>query len=108
MSLQNSFRALADPTRRQILVILREHDQSIAELAGKFDMTRAAVKKHLSVLESGQLISVQAHGRERINHFEPEGMKAVQDWLQYFDQFWDNKLSALQAAVDDYESTKND
>ena len=57
-NVQNAFRALADPTRRGILMFLSEQDMTIAEVSGHFEITRAAVKKHLTILEEGELISV--------------------------------------------------
>ncbi len=106
-AVQGAFRALADPTRRDILVFLSERDMTVGEVAACFDMTRAAVKKHLTVLEKGALISVQPRGRERINRLEPLGLKTVADWLSYFDQFWDARLAALQDAIEDEERSKN-
>lgn len=100
---QAAFRALADPSRRMILVHLSDKDMTIGEVAEQFDMTRAAVKKHLTVLEEGKLISVRAKGRERINRLEPAGLKPVSDWLGYFNQFWDERLSRLQDAIDKNE-----
>ena len=97
---QSTFRALADPTRRDILVMLRRQEMTIAEVANNFDMTRAAVKKHLTVLSDGGLISVRAHGRERLNTFNPQGMAPVLDWLTYFDAFWDERLSALKSTIE--------
>lgn len=79
---------------------LSSGDMTIGEVADRFDMTRAAVKKHLTVLESGRLISVHARGRERINRLEPAGLKPVSDWVSYFSQFWDDRLDRLQQAVD--------
>jgi DNA-binding transcriptional ArsR family regulator len=96
---QATFRALADPTRREILLILRGKDLSIGEVAQNFDMTRAAVAKHLSILESGQLITITAKGRERINHLEPDALQAVSDWVAFFNSFWDDRLTALQRAI---------
>lgn len=93
---QNSFRALADPTRRDILMLLSRQEMTIGEIAAEFPITRAAVKKHLNMLEEGQLISVHPSGRERINRLQPQGLKNVTEWMNYFDQFWDDKLSALQ------------
>ena len=98
---QPVFRALADPTRRQILLNLREQDQTIAQVAQPFNITRAAVKKHLSILEQGNLIKVQARGRERINSLQPENLRLADEWLHYFSSFWDEKLNALQQAVKD-------
>ena len=97
---QGAFRALADPTRRQILVHLSKQDMSIGDLVDRFDMTRAAVKKHLTILEEGALISVHAQGRERINRLEPFALKSVADWLGYFSRFWDQRLGDLKSAID--------
>ena len=103
---QGAFRALSDPTRRGILMLLSEQDMTIGDVSEHFDITRAAVKKHLNILEEGALISVHASGRERINRLEPLGLKSAVDWLNYFNQFWDEKLSALQQAVEDEQSNQ--
>lgn len=100
---QNAFKALADPTRRNILMRLSVEDLTIAELTEHFPMTRAAVKKHLSILKAGHLISVRVNGREKINHLEPNGFKDAQAWMSYFDQFWDSKLMALNIAIDNQQ-----
>lgn len=100
---QDTFRALADPTRREILHLLTTSDLSIAEVSDQFDMTRAAVKKHLTVLSDGGLITVIPKGRERINQFRPEGLKPVIDWIATFDMFWDDRLDALKAAIQQFE-----
>jgi DNA-binding transcriptional ArsR family regulator len=100
MEPQPTFRALADPTRRDILLMLRGKDMTIAEVADNFDMTRAAVKKHLTVLSDGGLITVRAQGRERINTINTAGMAPVLDWLTFFDAFWDDRLNALITAIE--------
>ena len=97
---QDSFKALADPTRRMILMHLSTKDMTIGEITDHFDMTRAAVKKHLNILEDGQLISVRRSGRERINTLEPIGLKSVSDWLSYFDQFWNHRLTTLKNIIE--------
>lgn len=97
---QLTFRALADPTRRDILIMLRKSDLTIAQVAQNFDMTRAAVKKHLTMLSDGGLITVETRGRERVNRLNPEGMAPVLDWLSYFDTFWDEHLSALKTSIE--------
>ncbi len=108
VELQSVFRALSDPTRRDILVFLSRQDMTIGEVADRFDITRAAVKKHLTVLEQGDLISVHPRGRERINRLEPLGLKTANDWLNHFDRFWDQRLHALQDAVENKENDNND
>lgn len=73
---------------------------TIGELVNQFAITRAAVRKHLTVLEQGQLVSVRAEGRERITKLEPAGMRTVLEWITYFDQFWDSKLAKLKTAAE--------
>lgn len=105
-NVQNAFRALADPTRRGILLFLSEQDMTIGEVCEHFDITRGAIKKHLNILEEGALISVHASGRERINHLEPKGLNLVTDWLNYFDRFWTKHLDELQVALEVEETKK--
>ena len=102
-ALQGAFRALADPTRRDILMFLREQDMTIGEVVEHFDVTRGAIKKHLVVLEEGGLISVHPRGRERVNRLEPDGLKSIDAWLGYFHRFWDQKLSNLKKAAEKAE-----
>jgi len=97
---QSVFRALADPTRRDILRLLSDRDMTIAEVSENFDMTRAAVKKHLTALSDGGLITVEPRGRERINRLDPAGFAPVIDWLGFFDRFWDTRLEALKTAIE--------
>jgi DNA-binding transcriptional ArsR family regulator len=97
---QPVFRSLADPTRRAVVMLLAEQDLSVGMIAKQFDMTRPAVAKHLGVLRDSGLISIHQHGRERINHLNPEALKAAFDWLRYFDRFWDDRLAALKDAVE--------
>lgn len=97
---QLGFRALADPTRRDILRLLASNQMTIAEVAENFDMTRAAVKKHLSILSEGALIFVEVDGRTRVNKLNPDGLKRVFDWFSYFDAFWDDRLNALKSEIE--------
>jgi len=106
-NLQGAFRALADPTRRQILMELSTRDMTIGEVVGRFDITRGAVKKPLTILEEGKLISVHSAGRTRINKLEPSSLKPVVDWINYFDRFWDDRLGDLKKAIE-HETGKND
>ena len=97
---QSAFRALSDPTRRDILRLLTQQDMTIAEVTDQFDITRPAIKKHLTILQEGNLIQVQAKGRERVNSLNPAGMAPVLDWLDYFNTFWDDRLSTLKAVIE--------
>ncbi len=105
-SVNGAFRALADPTRRQILMHLSDEDMTIGAVCERFDMTRGAIKKHLTILEEGALISVHAKGRERINRLEPAGLKSAADWLTHFDRFWDSRLADLRTAIENENNTE--
>ncbi|MEO0931490.1 MAG: metalloregulator ArsR/SmtB family transcription factor [Pseudomonadota bacterium] len=94
------FRALADPTRRDILRLLASNEMTIAEVAENFEMTRAAVKKHLSILREGNLITTQVSGRTRVNTLNPDGLRQVFDWFGYFDAFWDERLNTLKSEIE--------
>lgn len=100
ISAQPCFRALSDPTRRDILRLLSGEAMTIQEVAAHFDMTRAAVKKHLTILAEGDLITVEARGRTKINRINAKGFQPVFDWLGYFDQFWDDRLLALRDVIE--------
>jgi len=95
-----AFRALGDPTRRAILMHLRQQDLTIAEVVDRFELTRTAVRKHLLILEEGELISVSRRGKERVSQLNPDGLKSAAEWFNYFDSFWDSKLSSLKQAVE--------
>ena len=97
---QPIFRALADPTRRAIIAMLSEGPRSISDIAAEFDMTRPAVAKHLAILKDGGVISVEPHGRERINRLNPQALRTAADWLNTFDRFWDDRLAALKTLVE--------
>ncbi len=99
-AIQVAFRALSDSTRRDIIMMLSEQDMTIGDVVKKFEITRAAVKKHLIILEQGNLISVHQQGRERINRLNPVALKTANDWLNHFSRFWDNKLSKLQQVIE--------
>lgn len=102
---QGVFRALSDPTRREILKLLSNDELTIAEVAEQFEISRGAVKKHLQILEEGELIHVYQRGRERVNQLQPASLKAASEWLSYFSQFWDTKLTALHDAIQQHKDS---
>jgi len=98
--MQTVFRAISDPTRRQILGLLADQAMTIGEVTDHFEITRPAIAKHLHILEEGNLIRVEIRGRERLNHFNPDPLKNVSDWVAIFDRFWDAKLDNLKNALE--------
>ena len=97
---QMGFRTLADPTRRNILRMLAVSDMTIAEVSENFLMTRAAVKKHLTILSDGNLITTRVRGRSRLNTLNVDGLKQVFDWFEFFDTFWDDRLNTLKREIE--------
>lgn len=95
------FQAIADPTRRHILQLLAVRNKPISLIAENFAISRTAVVKHLTILEQAELVSSQKKGREKIYTLHVERLKELEDWLQYFDLYWDNKLAQLQSMVEE-------
>ncbi len=87
--------ALADPTRRGILARLATGDATVGELAAPYDMSLAAVSKHLKVLEGAGLISRGREAQWRPCHLEARPLKAVADWVDDFERFWTRNLDSL-------------
>jgi|TARA_B110000503_G_C6966057_1_gene337199 DNA-binding transcriptional ArsR family regulator len=82
--------------------MLRDHNMTVAQVSENFDMTRAAVKKHLTVLPDGGLITTTKRGQTRARtHERPnsQGLAPVLDWLGFFDAFWDDRLTALKSGA---------
>jgi DNA-binding transcriptional ArsR family regulator len=100
------FSALADPTRRAILVRLTDGDASVSELAVPFDMSQPAISKHLRVLESAGLISRSKVATSRYSHLEARPLKEATEWMGT--QFWSESFDRLDAALADYLATEAD
>ncbi|HWL23955.1 MAG TPA: metalloregulator ArsR/SmtB family transcription factor [Ureibacillus sp.] len=94
------FQAIADPTRRKVLHLLSSKNQSIAEIASQFDISRTAVVKHLNILADAGLVSGEKQGKEKIYYLQPEPLKELKDWLAYYERFWHNKLTKLKYVVE--------
>src|ERR1043165_8237909 len=90
------FQVIADPSRRQMLMMLSKDSMTINALAENFDMSRPAVSKHIKILYGAGFISIKDIGRERHCVLKQDGFNELQDFISYFDKFWINKLSKLQ------------
>ena len=94
--LDTVFAALADPTRRQILVMLLEDDMAVTDVAEPFDMSLAAISKHLTILTRAGLISQDKRGRVKWCKLEPDAMRDASIWMQSFGQFEAVHLDAFE------------
>jgi len=97
------FSALADPTRRAIVVRLAEGEASVSELAEPFDVSLPAVTKHLAVLERAGLLEHHKQGRVRRCRLVASPMRAADDWLSTYRVFWERRIDSL---ADHLKSTK--
>ena len=94
-ALSATFSALADPTRRAILARLSRGEATVNELSEPFDMSGPAISKHLKVLEKAGLISRSRTAQWRPCKIEAHALKSLDDWLDQYRQFWEQKLDRL-------------
>ncbi|WP_144512541.1 helix-turn-helix transcriptional regulator [Bacillus sp. FJAT-22090] len=94
------FQAIADPTRREVLKLLADKELPISEITSHFSMSRTAIAKHLHILSEAELVLGQKVGREKRYRLQPESLKELKEWLSYYEQFWNNKLSILKHMVE--------
>lgn len=95
-SLDTTFAALADPTRRAILAMLLEDDMAVTDVAEPFAVSLAAISKHLGVLTAAGLISQEKRGRVKWCKLEPDALRAASVWMQGFGQFEPVNLDAFE------------
>lgn len=94
------FTALANPTRRELLRLLRdEGQQPVQQLASHFDMQRPSISEHLKVLRDVGLVSEQKQGRQRYYHLEVEPLQEVQAWLVPYELFWKERFANLNTLL---------
>ncbi|MEM5516715.1 metalloregulator ArsR/SmtB family transcription factor [Henriciella sp. AS95] len=97
--LDRAFKALADPTRRGIIASLAETDQAISRLAGPYDMSLAAVSKHVGILADAGLIRRRRVGREHVCSLDRQRLAEVAEWTARYSRFWTERLDALEAVL---------
>ena len=100
--------ALADPTRRAILARLSQSEASVNELAEPFDMTLAAVSKHIKVLETAGLVSRGRQAQWRPCKLEAAPMREVSSYLEFYRQFWEQNLDQLDAYLTKLQTPKSE
>jgi DNA-binding transcriptional ArsR family regulator len=93
------FRALADRTRREMLRRLAEGERSIGELAAPFQMSFAGASKHVKALEGAGLVRRTVRGRTHICRLDPAPLAAADEWLRFYQRFWNQRLDALEQVL---------
>src|SRR5580692_9282702 len=94
--LDSVFHALSDSTRRSILRDITAREKTVGEIARPYAMSLAAVSKHLKVLESAELIARERRGSFQIVRLKPSALKPAEQWLAYYEKFWNTQLDALE------------
>jgi DNA-binding transcriptional ArsR family regulator len=102
----DAFQVIADPSRRQMMLLLSKDSMTINALAGNFDMSRPAVSKHIKVLYQAGFISITDIGRERYCTLKQDGFNELQDFINYFDKFWIKKLQKLETILNNKTKSK--
>ena len=95
-----TFQALADPTRRAVLDLLRRGSQPAGQIAIAFPVSRPAISKHLRLLRRAHLVREHREGRNRIYQLNPEPLRAVDSWIEQYRVFWASSLNKLKEFVE--------
>ncbi len=100
------FQAIADPTRRAILLLVATQSMTAGSIAVNFDTARPTVSKHLQILTACELLEQQQKGREIYYHLNPEKIKEIADFIEPFRKFWDDRFNKLEDIMKKYKADK--
>lgn len=100
------FQAIADPTRRSILMLVAAQSMTAGAIASNFDTARPTVSKHLQILTECELLRQEQNGREIIYHLNPNKMKEIADFIEPFRKMWDDRFNKLESIMKNYQSKK--
>lgn len=101
MQLDQTFAALADPTRRALLARLEAGERTLSELAAPLPMSLMAVQKHVRILEDAGLVETRKVGRSRVVKLRPQGLSPVVQWIQRSEQRWNAAFDRLERALEE-------
>jgi len=100
------FQAIADPTRRAILLLVSTQSLTAGAIASNFDTARPTVSKHLQILTECELLGQTQNGREIYYHLNPKKMKAIADFIEPFRAMWDDRFNKLESIMKNYKPKK--
>ena len=100
------FQAIADPTRRAILLLLAAQSLTAGAIASNFDTARPTVSKHLQILTECELLEQEYNGREVYYHVNAKKMKEIADFIERFRQMWEERFNKLETVMKKYKSKK--
>jgi DNA-binding transcriptional ArsR family regulator len=100
------FQAIADPTRRAILLLVASQSMTAGAIASNFDTARPTVSKHLQILTECELLKQEQNGREVYYHINAKQMKEVADFIESFRNLWDDRFNKLESIMKKYKTKK--
>jgi DNA-binding transcriptional ArsR family regulator len=100
------FQAIADPTRRAILLLVASQSMTAGAIAANFDTARPTVSKHLQILTECELLAQEQNGREIYYHLNPQKMKEIADYIEPFRKMWEDRFNKLEAIMKQYQEKK--
>ncbi|MBN8651677.1 MAG: winged helix-turn-helix transcriptional regulator [Cytophagales bacterium] len=100
------FQAIADPTRRAILLLVASQSMTAGAIAANFDTARPTVSKHLQILTECELLKQEQQGREVYYHLNPKSIKEIADFIEPFRNLWDNRFNKLESVMKKYKPKK--
>jgi DNA-binding transcriptional ArsR family regulator len=103
---RDPFQAIADPTRRAILLLLASQSMTAGAIAANFNTARPTVSRHLQILAECELLEQKQNGREIYYHINAKKMKAVSDFIEPFRKLWDERFNKLETIMKAYQSKK--
>ena len=103
---RDAFQAIADPTRRAILLLVASHSMTAGAIAANFDTARPTVSKHLQILTECELLKQEQNGREIYYHLNPQKIKEVADFIEPFRKMWDDRFNKLETIMKKNQSKK--
>ena len=95
----DGFAAIADPTRRQIVIELANGEKSFGELAERFEMSRPAVSQHLKVLKNAQIVTSRPDAQRRVYSLNEDALDDLEQWIATVRQFWTTSLDTLECVL---------
>jgi DNA-binding transcriptional ArsR family regulator len=104
----DAFNAIAEPQRRDILVLLRGGERPVTDLARDLGMTQPQASKHLRVLREVGLVRVRGAGKQRLYDLDARGLRPVHEWAGGFERFWSESFDRLDEYVQELKQTRQE